>query len=72
MTVKPIQIPYTFKGKDGKEHKSYNYALELENGKRVLINPVVIYERDDKGNVTDKVRYDGRSDLSLICELVEK
>lgn len=72
MNVKPIQIKYTYKGSDNKEHVGYNFALELENGKRILINPVVIYERDDKGNKTDKIRYDGKADLSLVSELVEK
>lgn len=72
MNVKVIMIPYTFKGKDGKDHKSYNYALELENGKRILINPVVIREKDKEGKPTDKVLYDGKSDLSLIASVVEK
>lgn len=71
MQVKPIQIKYTYKGSDGKEHVGYNYALELENGKRIPINPVVIYKRDEKGNKTDEIRYDGKSDLSLISELVD-
>ena len=72
MNVKVIQIKKTYKGKDGNDHTSYNYALELDNGKRVLINPLVIYEKDKDGKPTDVVKYDGRSDLSLIAELVEK
>lgn len=35
----------TYKGKDGKEHNSYSKAIELENGKRVLIRAV--NPRDD-------------------------
>lgn len=35
----------TYKGKDGKEHNSYSKALELDNGKRVLIRAV--NPRDD-------------------------
>lgn len=70
MLVKPIMKKYTYKGKDGKDHVGYNYALQLDNGKQILINPVVIYKTDDKGNKTDEVIYDGRSDLSLISELV--
>lgn len=70
MLVKPIMKKYTYKGKDGKDHVGYNYALQLDNGKQILINPVVIEEKDDKGNKTGKVLYDGRSDLSLISELV--
>lgn len=72
MQVKVIQIPYTYKGSDDKEHKSYNYALQLDNGKRIPINPVVIYKKDEKGNKTDEVKYDGKSDLSLIAEVVDK
>lgn len=72
MVVKVIQIPYTYKGKDNKDHKGYNYALELDNGKRIPINPVVIYKKDDKGETTDQIKYDGKSDLSLIAEVVEK
>lgn len=71
MQVKPIQIKYTYKGSDGKDHVGYNFALELDNGNRILINPVVIYKRDEKGNKTEEVRYDGRKELSLIAELVE-
>ena len=72
MSVNVIQVPYTYKGKDGKDHKSYNYYLRLENGKTIPINPVVIYKYDEKGNKTDEIKYDGRSDLSLIATLVEK
>lgn len=70
MLVKPIMKKYTYKGKDGKDHVGYNYALQLDNGKQILINPVVIEEKDDKGNKTGKVLYDGKSDLSLVSELV--
>lgn len=70
MLVKPIMKKYTYKGKDDKDHVGYNYALQLDNGKQILINPVVIYKTDDEGNRTDEVLYDGRSDLSLISELV--
>ena len=34
-----------YKGKDGKEHNSYCKAVELENGKRILIRAV--NPRDD-------------------------
>ena len=71
MYVQVIQVPYTYKGSDGKEHKAYNYALKMENGKKIPINPVVIYARDEKGNKTDVIKYDGRSDLSLIATLSE-
>ena len=70
MLVKPIMKKYTYKGKDGKDHVGYNYALQLDNGKQILINPVVIEEKDEKGNKTGKVIYDGKSDLSLVSELV--
>ena len=31
----------TYKGKDGKEHNYFNYFLECDNGKRILIKPVL-------------------------------
>ena len=30
----------TYKGKDGKEHQSYSKALELDNGKQILVRAV--------------------------------
>lgn len=35
----------TYIGKDGKEHNSYSKAIELENGKRILVRAV--NPRDD-------------------------
>lgn len=72
MQVNVIQIPYTYEGTDKKQHKGYNYALQLDNGKRIPINPVVIPEKDEKGNKTGVIKYDGRSDLSLIAQVVDK
>ena len=43
--VKVIRKKVTFDGKDGKEHYSYNYYLQLENG-RIAIKAA--FKEDDR------------------------
>lgn len=71
MKVNVIQVKKHYIAKDGKDRIAFNYYLQLDNGKRVPVNPVVVYEKDKNGISTQKLIYDGKSDLSLIADLVE-
>lgn len=39
MKILKIKSKQTYKNKEGKECHYYNYAIQLENGKRVQIKP---------------------------------
>ena len=71
MKVNVIQVKKHYVNKDGKDRIAFNYYLQLDNGKRIPVNPVVVFEKDKNGNLTDNCIYDGKSDLSLIADLVE-
>ena len=50
MKVNVIQVKKHYVNKDGKDRIAFNYYLQLDNGKRIPVNPVVVFEKDKNGN----------------------
>jgi len=56
MKVIKKKMQKTYKGKDGKEHNSYSYYIQADNGKRICIS---VFNANDRAKLDMIAEYEG-------------